>query len=355
MPFLTGSLILDCPASALNNGQAEASAATDNTVPVKKIRTGQGVYAYASAQAVRYWLRTTLEKGSAAWKSAPVHRETKVAYTDAEPIEWWDDDLFGYMRAPSKKADAKKESNAAPLEKDRDITRISPLRVSTFVSVAPASITNDWGTMTRHEGDPVPFEHEFFRAHLSGAISLDLTAAGTFFDGERVGYKNLDSNRREKAEKLGLEKVEVRKQRAFRLPIGKRSERVGTLVRAFATLAGGAKQTLHYTDLTPAVFVLAVTAHGNNPFLRLFQAGKDKGTLFHREAFDEMARVYETALLSPVMIGWQKGFLDEERAKLEKAIEEYKGPVKFSVGHPVEQIEKMATALESVENQGWYA
>jgi CRISPR-associated protein Cst2 len=55
--------------------------------------------------------------------------------------------------------------------------------------------------MTRQEGDPIPCEHEFYRAHLLGLLSLDLSAAGTFFDGERVGFKNLDSNRRDAAKK----------------------------------------------------------------------------------------------------------------------------------------------------------
>ena len=30
------------------------------------------------------------------------------------------------------------------------------------------------------KGDPVPFEHEFYRAHLQGLFSLDLTCAGFF-------------------------------------------------------------------------------------------------------------------------------------------------------------------------------
>jgi len=357
MSFLTGSMILDCPASALNNSQADATAATDNTVPVKKIRVGRDAYAYVSAQAVRYWLRTTLETNGSEWKSAPVHRENKVAYTDAEPISFWDDDLFGYMRAPSKKESKKevKGAPAAPLEKDRDITRVSPLRVSTFVSVAPAAIVSDFGTMTRHEGDPVPFEHEFYRAHLGGMLSLDLSAAGTFFDGERVGFRNLDSHRRERATALGLESVQVKNQPAFRLALDKRQERVSTLIRAFKFWTGGAKQALHYTDITPAIAVLAVTQHGNNPFSRLFVATKERGTAFHAEAFAEILSVYAEDFLSPIYIGWQKGFLDDERVRLEAAIAEYKGPVKIILGHPVDQFESVAAELSQSANAAWYA
>jgi CRISPR-associated protein Cst2 len=35
-----------------------------------------------------------------------------VAYTDANPIRYWDDDLFGYMRAPSKRAAAVEQREA---------------------------------------------------------------------------------------------------------------------------------------------------------------------------------------------------------------------------------------------------
>ncbi|RMD86997.1 MAG: type I-B CRISPR-associated protein Cas7/Cst2/DevR, partial [Calditrichaeota bacterium] len=92
MAFVTGLLLIDAPASALNNLGNIPGARTDNTVGVKMIKTREGAYPYVSAQAFRYWLRTTLEKGNFGWKAAPIFREKKVAYTDANPIKWWDDD-----------------------------------------------------------------------------------------------------------------------------------------------------------------------------------------------------------------------------------------------------------------------
>ena len=57
--------------------------------------------------------------------------------------------------------------------------------------------------MSRHEGDPVPHEHQFYRTTLKGIFSLDLNAAGTFTYKLKTGYKNLDRIRKEKAEKQG--------------------------------------------------------------------------------------------------------------------------------------------------------
>ena len=354
MAYITGCLVLDAPASALNNAGPDEGARTDNAIVVKKIRTPDGPHPYVSAQAVRYWIRTNLELNEPRWKAAPVRREGKIAYTDANPIEFWDDDLFGYMRAPSKKTDAAKDDQASLLEKDREITRVSPFRVSTFVSISPAQPVTDFGTMTRQEGDPVPYEHEFYRAHLLGLLSLDLSAAGTFFDGERVGYKNLDSYRREAARKAGLTPVSLRKQTAYRLPDAERIARVTTLIGSLGLLNGGAKQAVHYTDLTPAIVFLAVTKHGNNPFYRMLASSPTKTTQFHAPAFKELMAAYSEQFLSDIYIGWAQGFLDAEREKLEKAVSELQVG-KVMVGHPAVQIAGFATLLKASQETGWYA
>ena len=354
MAFVSGLMVLDAPASALNNAGADVGARTDNIVAVKKIRTPQGVYPYVSAQAFRYWLRTTLGVTAPDWVTAPVFRETKVAYTDANPIRYWDDDLFGYMRAPSKKADAKMAEDMTPLEQAREITRVSPFRVSTFVAVAPSPIVSDFGTMTRHDGDPVPYEHEFYRAHLQGLVSLDLTCAGTFFDTERVGFKNLDSHRRDEAIKEGCTEQEVHGQKALRLPIESRCRRVSVLVRALTELNGGAKQAVHYTDLTPALVFLAVVRNGNNPFYRIVGSSKTHQTVFNRDAFEELMSVYKEDFLSDIFVGWAKGFLEDERNALVSAIEENDNGLTIHLNHPREAVGMLAGQLADVKNGVWY-
>lgn len=348
MAYVTGLFIVDAPASALNNAGTEPGAKTDNVTVVKKIRTPRGVYPYVSAQAVRYWIRRTLEQSGTGWVVAPVFREGKIAYTDANPIKNWDDDLFGYMRAPSKRADATKAADATPLETGREITRVSPFRVSTLVAVAPSPIVDDFGTMTRQDGDPVPHEHEFYRAHLMALFSLDLTCAGTFFDGERVGFKNLDSHRRDEAKKGKLQEVTIRGQRAFRLAIKERQNRVATLIRAVASLDGGAKLALHYTDVAPSLVIAAVTKSGNHPFARWFTSTKTHETELHKEAVDQALNVYANDFLSKIHVGWAQGFLDEQRAALPK-----NGKLTEPV-HPRQAIEAIAAEVQNPRNEAWY-
>jgi CRISPR-associated protein Cst2 len=215
MSFVTGLLLVDAPASALNNAGAVQGARTDNVIEVKQIRTREGVFPYVSAQASRYWLRETLKKAEdLGWKSAPIRREGKIAYTDADPIEWYDDDLFGYMRAQSKRAEAQAQRDATQDELSpvsTEITRAAPFRVSTLVSVAPVNVTEDFGTMSRHEGNPVPHEHQFYRTTLKGLFSLDLHACGTFSYRDKTGFRNLDDFRIEKAKEQNLEHLEKEK------------------------------------------------------------------------------------------------------------------------------------------------
>lgn len=367
MAYLTGLLVLDAPASALNNAGAEEGAKTDNTIAVKKIRAADGVYPYVSAQAFRFWLRTTLEQNGDGWVAAPVFREKKIAFTDSNPVIYWDDDLFGYMRAPAKKGDKeekdanlKSSEKATPLDKDREVTRVSPFRVSTFVSIGPVSIVDDFGTMARQEGNPVPHEHEFYRAHLRGLLSLDLGSCGTFFNGGRVGYKNLDSNREKAASDAGCRSVTVRKQTALRLPDAERIKRVSKLVKGLAGLNGGAKQTLHYTDLTPAVVVAAVTRGGNHPFYRMFKGSRAEGTRLHEEAVREICASFRDEFLSPIYIGWAQGFLDDERKKLASLIDSMPADVRpphgfASIGHPRTVLNNLAEELANHEHADWYA
>jgi CRISPR-associated protein Cst2 len=354
MAFITGMMLIEAPASALNNAGAEEGARTDNTIAVKRIRSAGGDYPYVSAQALRYWLRTYLERSVPEWQTAPVFREAKIAYTDANPLRWWDDDLFGYMRAPSKRADARKESNAQQTELKGEITRISPLRMGTLVSIAPVRIADDFGTMVRHDGDPVPHEHQFYRATLQGLFSLDLSTAGTFFNGGRVGYRNLDEIRTRMAGEQKLIETTIYGQPAFRLPIEERAQRVAALIKAIGELEGGAKLTLHYTDVTPALIVCAVVKAGNNPFARTIRPDLRGNPEVSIEALKEILRVYQDQIFSQVFVGWARGYLDDQRAKVEALSAAELSGARLRWGHPREVMAQLAEELTRESSYAWY-
>lgn len=358
MAFVTGLLLIDAPASALNNlGQIEG-AMTQNSTGVKFIRTREGAFPYVSAQAFRYWLRRTLEAGPWGWRAAPVYREEKIAYTDANPIRWWDDDLLGYMRAPStkesavqaRKADA---SRAAETPTAETVTRVSPLRTSTLVSIGPVTLINDFGVMARHEGAPVVHEHQFYRTTLQGLFSLDLHAAGTFSYRNKTGYLNLDKPRIEEAERAGLEKLEHIK--SFRLPVAERLQRICALLEAMAVLDGGAKQALHYTDVSPDLLFAAVTRGGNHVFGHIVGADAQNHPVIRVDALREALRIAEGDILSHVYVGWVPGYLDAERERFAQALRPEGSPAAWSsrirIAHPRQALKDLANELR--QNPAW--
>lgn len=351
MAHLSGLLLVDCPASALNNAGADAGARTDNAVVVKKISTKAGTFPYVSAQAFRFWWRQSLNSVNG-WTTSPIFREAKIAYTDANPIEYAEDDLFGYMRAPSTKtaAVAKREQEgtlqaATPLDPGATLTRNSVLKTSTLISIAASDPVSDFGVMARHEGDPVPHEHEFYRTTLVGLFSIDLRMLGRFYHVDRTGYRHLDSVRTKLAEEKKLTPYD--NNGAYELPLDERKARLRQLLQGLAQLTGGAKLAIHYTDVTPRLLMMAVARGGNHLFGTAISAN-DKGLpRINMEALKQVAQVYKASLLSDFHIGLPQGYLDDQRVGLAEALKSIREKKEeISIPHPVEAIQNLLKELD---------
>lgn len=359
MSFVTGLLLLDASGSALNNAGKKQGTRTDNATDVKQIRARDGgAYPYVSAQAFRYWLRNTLEQSEVnGWKAAPVRKESEnLAYTDANPIRWWDDDLLGYMRAPGDEDGRSWETSMSKPKSGKPVlTRVSPFRISPLVSIAPVNITEDFGVMSRHEGNPVLHEHDFYRATLKGLFSLDLNACGTFSYRDKTGFRNLDDNRKKEAEEHGLAHIE--KKRSYRLKKEDRVKRIAALFDGLAQLEGGAKLTLHYTDVMPAFVVMAVTKGGNHIFNYVIGADNRGRPQVNTAGLKEAVEVYRDTILSPIYVGWPTGYLDNQREGVQAVLEELKKDEKlkqdYELDHPRRAFQKMAAAIRNERNASW--
>jgi CRISPR-associated protein Cst2 len=235
------------------------------------------------------------------------------------------------------------------------VTRIAPFRTSTLVSIAPVNIVDDFGTMSRHEGDPVPHEHQFYRTTLKGLFSLDLHDSGTFYYQQKTGYRNLDDTRIERAEEMGL----TNDGACYRLPLEDRVARICALFEGLAHLEGGAKLTLHYTDVAPSLVILAVTKGGNHIFGHTVGATKRGQPEIDIEALQEALTVFQDDILSDVYVGWVKGYLDEERVRFEAALTEDGALVEFAnqvkVMHPRQAFQSLIAELKKTENVAWLA
>jgi CRISPR-associated protein Cst2 len=364
MAHLSGLLLIDCPASALNNAGADAGARNENVVSVKKIRTRAGVFPYVSAQAFRYWLREGL-RAVDGWTPSPVFREEKVAYTDANPIDYAEDDVFGYMRAPGgagkeaveSKRRSWKESGLGDQDTEKDgqgkekfvaLTRSSAFRVSTLISIAPSEPVADFGVMARHHGDPVPYEHEFYRATLAGLFSVDLRMLGRFYHIDRTGYRNLDTVRKTLAEQRKLHGYDD--NRAYELSLDARKARLRQVLKGLAAVSGGAKLALHYTDVSPRLLMLAVASGGNHLFGTAVAADSRGLPKIHLEALKQTATVFKPSLLSRFHVGLVQGYLDDQRAALADTLTQINSAdasAPTAIPHPVEAIDNLLEELDA--------
>ncbi len=361
MAHLSGMLLIDCPASALNNAGTDRGARAENVVSVKKITTRAGTFPYVSAQAVRFWLREAL-KDIEGWTPSPIFREEKIAYTDANPIAWAEDDIFGYMRAPSKKTEAvaaREEKGtiktATPIEAGVTLTRSSVFKMSTLISIAPSEPVADFGVMARHEGNPVPHEHEFYRTTLMGLFSVDLRMLGRFYHIDRTGYKHLDSVRKKLADEKGLTPYD--NGRGYELSMEQRKGRLDQFLKGLAQISGGAKLALHYTEVSPRLLMLCVAKGGNHLFGTALSADHKGQPRINTDALKQVASVYKNSLLSAFHVGLVQGYLDEQRPALAQTLQEINstnGNSDMVIPHPVEAIRSLSGELDKKAEE-WLA
>ena len=333
---LIGLTLIDAPYSALNNAGTEASQATENIVTVKKLQKGRDTYPYVSGQAWRNWWRTTLEQEFEEWSSSPIEREKKIAFTAADPVTYDDDDVFGYMRAQSE-MQGKKKVNIT-------LTRLSPLKCSPLVSIAPQIPTNDFGVMARHQGDPVPYEHQFYSCILQGIFSLDLSAVGTFSDVNRTGYKNIASSYVQTIQDAGG--TQMGENPVWMLPKDIRVRRCQQTLEALPLLSGGAKLTSHLTDVTPKLIILSVLEGGNHPFINLMVERNGVGAL-SIEALLEIMDDYADRFCDAVYIGRRSGFMDELEDNLHGLADNTNLPCEIVYDSPNKVIAQLSQKLET--------
>src|SRR5680860_647636 len=159
-----GFVLIDVDVAALNNAGKSTTTNLDNGVATKKITKNGRKYVYVSGQAWRYWWRDTLQR-SFDWNLSPITRDKKIAFTAADPIRYPDDDIFGYMKAAKgevvdENGEVVKDKKGNPKLENVTVTRVSPLKNSALVSVTATTTEENWSSMSRQDGDAVPYTKE---------------------------------------------------------------------------------------------------------------------------------------------------------------------------------------------------
>lgn len=333
MKTIIGTYLIDAPFSALNNRGLDQRAANENEVATKVIQSPEGMRPYVSAQALRYWWRMVLEN-KFGWKCSPVEKIGKnQAVTKGDPLEYDDDDIFGYMSARKIETVEKDKKDKLKME-NVTVTRVSPLKCSPLIGF-PIRPTSDFGVLVRKlETDPILFTHQFYSNIFKGIFALDIDSVGKFTTIDKPGSKNLSKDLAEKYEKIGLKKDE----KTYALPLEKKKTRISDTIKALKYLNGGAMQTLHHTDVTPKLIMLTVLNNGNNIFMDVMPHNKYDNGLVNIDALSEMLEDYKDDFLSKVYIGKLSGFGSDK----DKELESFKAPsgVNVVITTPVKAIDQ---------------
>jgi len=325
-----GFYLIDVDVVALNNSGKSVLSNFDNGVATKTISKNGRSYVYVSGQAVRYWWRNTLQKNQK-WTLSPIIREDKVAYTNANPLIFADDDVFGYMRAAAEEV----EKDGKKKKQNITVTRVSPLQNSVLVSASSVRPVENWSSMARQEGDSVPYGKQEYSAIMKGMFSLDLNMVGTFSDYNKTGYKNLsESLRKEALDNCNAEEIEdsfVDGKKLVRLPYDVRVKRATDTIAALKTIAGGAMQTSNMGDVTPKFIILATSNTGNHPFSHIVTSAgeREEFVVFNDKALREVLNEYRVTFKGKVFIGRRAGFFDDYDEKLQEIQKDYSDFVEY--------------------------
>lgn len=329
---ISGALLIDASAAFLNGAGLGVGEDKNKVIPKtfkEKVNNRFEEVPYVSAQSWRRWLRdTTNEENS--WNPSELRAigdgsekgSTNKIATELNPIDFPEDDLFGYMKS-GKKA-------------EESIQRTSPFKSSILKGIRNMRALNvDEAFVHLKEGTPLPYSTRFYSTHLEGFFNLEYYRLGV--------YDNLGSH-----QELSTELIDKNKElfnvteishgtKKFPKYIRKDAQQVRNvnaagLLKGLAYLRGGAKLAAFGADVSPKVLILAGMESANPVFNNLF-IGTGEKPILNIDAIKEIAKDYETKLATPIYIGIRTGYLQNE-----SEIKELK--VGFVVDSPVGIVSK---------------
>jgi len=321
-----GFVLIDVDVAALNNAGKSTTTNLDNGVATKKIIKNGRKYVYVSGQAWRYWWRNTLQR-TFDWNLSPITRDKKIAFTAANPIQYPDDDIFGYMKAAkgeviNEKGEVVKDKKGNPKLENVTVTRISPLKNSALVAVTATTTVENWSSMSRQDGDAVPYTKEEYSTIMKGMFALDLEQVGTFATYNKTGFKNLTEALKKEALDGGaktisddfVKKANGESQELVRMTKDIRKERIIDTIYALKYISGGAMQTNNMADVTPKFIILSTMTTGNHPFshVAINDGTYNQNFVLNIEGLKEVIKDYKEQFEGKIFIGTRSGFLDKE-------------------------------------------
>lgn len=305
---ITGAVLIDATATFLNGAGLGVQEDKNRVIPKtykEKVNNRLEDVPYVSAQAWRRWLRDTSNEENN-WNPSELRAvgegsekgTTNKISTELNPIEFPEDDLFGYMKAGAKG--------------EESVQRNSPFKSSILKGIKNMRTINiDEAFVHLKEGTPLPYSTKFYSAHLEGFFNLEYYRLGVY---DNLGSKQeLSSDIVEKhSERLNQSSLRGKFSR-YELKNGaeNRNSNASGLLKGLAYLRGGAKQAAFGADVSPKVLILAGLESANPIFNNLF-IGTGEKPILNVELLLELSNDYKNKLATPIYVGFRKGYLQNE-------------------------------------------
>lgn len=357
LSHVAGTFVIQAEGAFLNGAGLGAGEDRNVTVP-KMLQRGKDRMPYVSAQSWRRWLRNTV-CDEANWPVSELRAidisekgTTNKISGELNPVDFPEDDIFGYMRAEAGQGKAKKidpesdeDDNAAAKDqkvKTKAVMRTSPFLSSILMSIrSDKNVTKDEGFVHLQEGTPLPYSTQFYNTDLQSVFCLDYSRLGRFvnlgdrieLDGSRIKQWIDDGKIKEIEDHGNLGKVYELVDRA-----DERRNRASELLKSISVLRGGAKQAAFGTDVSPKVIIAAGLTCGNPIFNNLFNY-VNGGIELKINTLLELAADYADRLATPIYVGIRAGYLvNEDDVRLL--------PSGFIVTTPVQAMAELAECLQ---------
>lgn len=306
---ITGALLIDATAAFLNGAGLGTGEDKNKVIPKtfrEKVNGRSEEVPYVSAQSWRRWLRDTTNEEND-WKPSELRAikqsakgSTSKIATELNPIEFPEDDLFGYM----KSGDSNEES----------IQRTSPFKSSILKGIRNMRVmNNDEAFVHLKDGSPLPYSTRFYSTHLEGFFNLEYYRLGVY---DNLGsHQELSTELVEKhGDKFGISDLSNAKHKRYTLKEADkiRKKHAAGLLKGLTFLRGGAKQAAFGSDVTPKVLILAGMESANPVFNNLFVGTGEKPAL-NIETLKQIAGDFNYKLATPIYIGIRAGYLQNEK------------------------------------------
>ncbi len=305
---ITGALLIDATAAFLNGAGLGTGEDKNKVIPKtfrEKVNNRFEEVPYVSAQSWRRWLRDTTNEENG-WNPSKLRAigegsdkgTTNKIATELNPIDFHEDDLFGYMKAGVKN--------------EESIQRTSPFKSSILKGIKNMrAINNDEAFVHLKEGTPLPYSTKFYSTHLDGFFNLEYYRLSVY---DNIGSHQELSSELVTKHKDSLNELELGgkfKRYEFKNAGRTRKANAAGLLKGLAFLRGGAKQAAFGSDVSPKVLILAGLESANPIFNNLFVGTGEKPAL-NIELLKQLANDYKDKLVTPIYVGIRKGYLQNE-------------------------------------------